>query len=126
MTVVVNAHRSGERGREVARSIGGAYVEADISSPGAARGLIDAVIGRFGALDLLVNNAATTDVIPHEHPEAADRAVWRRIFEANVFGTWDLCVAAMPHLRRSPDGHVVMITWLGGVSGRSEARFRTR
>lgn len=114
MTVVVNSRASAERGRQIADEIGGIYVQADIADPAAASELVGEVVSRTGQLDLLVNNAGTTEVIPHGDLEKADREVWRRIFETNVFGTWDLSVAAMAHLRRSPDGHIVMITSLGG------------
>ncbi len=114
MTVVVNSRTSSSRGQEVADQIGGFYVRADIGASDEARSLVDAVIERYGRLDLLVNNAGTTEVIPHEDLEAADRSVWRRIFETNVFGTWDVSVAAIPHLRRSEEGHVVLVTSLGG------------
>jgi ketoreductase RED2 len=40
--------------------------------------------------------------------------VWRRIFELNVFGTWQLTVAAVPHLRASADGAVVNVSSLAG------------
>jgi ketoreductase RED2 len=114
MTVVVNSHASGERGRRIADEIGGDYIAADIADGDQSRAMIEQVVDRHGGLDLLINNAGTTRVIPHADLEAADREVWRRVFETNVFGTWDLCVAAMPTLRRSPAGHIVMITSLGG------------
>ena len=114
MTVVVNSHASGERGATVAREIGGDYLPADLADCDQTRALIAEVIARHGGLDLLVNNAGTTRVIPHDDLEAADREAWREIFETNVFGTWDLCIAAMPHLRVAPAGHIIMITSLGG------------
>jgi ketoreductase RED2 len=114
MTVVVNSHASGTRGSDIARDIGGDYLPADLADGDQSRAMIAELIERHGRLDLLVNNAGTTRVIPHADLEAADRAVWREIFETNVFGTWDLCVAAIPYLRTSPQGHIVMITSLGG------------
>lgn len=114
MTVVVNSASSRENGEALAREIGGSYISADISDDDQSRAMVDEVVARHGRLDLLVNNAGTTQVIPHSELEAANREVWRRIFEVNVFGTWDLCVRAMPHLRRSPMGHIVMVTSLGG------------
>ena len=114
MTVVVNSRSSAERGRALAEEIGGLYVQADIADGDQSRRMVREVVDALGRLDLLVNNAGTTQEIPHADLEAADREVWRRIFEVNVFGTWDLCVAAMPHLRVAPNGHIVMITSLGG------------
>jgi ketoreductase RED2 len=40
--------------------------------------------------------------------------IFRKTFEVNVFGTWWLTKAAMPHLRQSPDGNVVMVTSIAG------------
>ena len=57
-----------------------------------------------GRLDILVNNAGTTQVIAHPDLEAATPEVWRRIFDVNVIGTWQVTVAAVPHLRASGDG----------------------
>ena len=63
--------------------------------------LVDEVVARHGGLDVLVNNAGTTQVIPHHDLEAASPAVWRRIFDVNVIGTWQVTVAAVAHLRAS-------------------------
>jgi ketoreductase RED2 len=65
-------------------------------------------VERWGRLDTLVNNAATTKVIPHGDLEAADLSVWREIFALNVFGTWAMTVAAVPALRTS-GGSVVTV-----------------
>jgi ketoreductase RED2 len=114
MTVVVNSRSSRAQGEAVAREIGGSYILADIGDGDQARGLATETVERYGRLDLVVNNAGTTTFIPHDLLEDATREVWRRIFEVNVFGTWDVSVAAMPYLRKSPNGHIINITSLGG------------
>jgi ketoreductase RED2 len=115
-TVVVNSHRSVEAGRAVAAGLDprGSYEQADVSEPSQARALVETVVERHGHLDVLVNNAGTTAVIPHHELEAASVDVWRRIFELNVFGTWQLTVAAVPHLKASADGTVVNVSSLAG------------
>jgi len=72
------------------------------------------VVARFGRLDVLVNNAGTTQVIPHGDLEAASPDVWRRIFDVNVIGTWQLTVAAVPHLRSAGAGQVVNVSSVAG------------
>jgi ketoreductase RED2 len=64
---------------------------------------------------VLVNNAGTTVVIPHHDLEAATPEVWRRIFDVNVVGTWQVTVAALPHLKATGAGSVVNVTSLAGV-----------
>lgn len=115
-TVVINSSSSVEAGEQVAASLPGAvYIRADVSDEGQAHALVDQTLAAHGRLDILVNNAGTTQLIPHEDLEAANLDVWRRIFSVNVFGTWALTVAAMPHLKATGDGSVVNITSIAGV-----------
>ncbi len=60
-----------------------------------------------------MNNAGTTKVIPHNDLEAANVDVWREIFEVNLFGTWELSVAAMPALKERR-GSIVNVTSIAG------------
>jgi ketoreductase RED2 len=113
--VVFNSVHSVERGAALAQSIPRShYVQADVSSPEDCTRLVDSVLERCGRLDVLVNNAGTTRVIDHRDLAAADVAVWREIFEVNVFGTWNLIVAAMEALRAS-QGSIVNVSSLAGV-----------
>jgi ketoreductase RED2 len=115
--VVVNSASSVEAGQAVAGSLPteSIYVQADISDQEQGRALLDATIDRFGRLDILVNNAGWTTVVPHGDLDALTDDVLHRTFDVNVFGTWWLTKAAIPHLRRSPDGNVVMVTSIAGV-----------
>ena len=114
-TVVVNSSTSVDAGLALADELADAsYVRADVADDAQARDLIDQVIARHGRLDVLVNNAGTTQVIPHGDLDAASPEVWRRIFDVNVIGTWQVTVAAMPHLRESGGGQVVNVSSLAG------------
>ena len=114
-TVVVNSSTSVEAGEALAAELPGAsYVRADVSDEDQARRLISEVADRHGRLDLLVNNAGTTQVIPHGDLDAASADVWRRIFDVNVIGTWQVTVAAVAHLRASDGGQVVNVSSLAG------------
>jgi ketoreductase RED2 len=113
--VVVNSSRSEEEGRALADEVPGAtYVRADVSQEAQAVALIARTVEIHGRLDVLVNNAGTTVVIPHADLEAASPAIWRRIFDVNVFGTWQVSVAAVPHLRASGDGAIVNVSSIAG------------
>jgi ketoreductase RED2 len=41
--------------------------------------------------------------------------VWRRILDVNVLGTWQVTQAAVPLLRASGEGNVVIVSSLAGV-----------
>jgi len=114
-TVVVNSVTSVDAGRALAAELPGAtYVQADVADQADAVRLIGQVVAAHGRLDALVNNAGTTAVIPHGDLEAAGPDVWRRIFDTNVIGTWQVTVAAVPHLRDSGNGQVINVSSLAG------------
>ena len=114
-TVVVNSARSVAAGRALADELPGAsYVQADVADEDQARRLVDTAVARHGRLDVLINNAGITQVIPHRDLDGATPDVWRRIFDVNVVGTWQVTVAAVPHLRVSGRGQVVNVSSLAG------------
>jgi ketoreductase RED2 len=116
-SIVVNSSSSVEAGTEVATQLPtpSLYVQADISDQAQGQALVDATLERFGRLDILVNNAGWTTVVPHDDLDALTDEIFRRTFDVNVFGTWWLTKAAMPHLRESPDGNVVTVTSIAGI-----------
>ncbi len=120
--VVVNSASSVEAGRALAAELPGAsYVQADIADAEQARDLVAQSVSHHGRLDILVNNAGTTRVIAHPDLEAASPEVWRRIFDVNVIGTWQVTVAAVPHLRAGGDGVVVNVSSVAGHTTRGSS-----
>ena len=80
-------------------------IQADLSDPGCAGNVIEAVIARFGRLDVLVNNAGAVEMTPLE---SADLGAHRRIHEVNVLAPMALLAAALPHFQ--PGAAVVNIS----------------
>jgi 3-oxoacyl-[acyl-carrier protein] reductase len=67
---------------ELTRIDGGSYlVQADVSSETDVARLADDVRGRFGGVDVLVNNAG---VVSHKMIEELDLDEWRRIIDTNL------------------------------------------
>ncbi|MDV6286804.1 SDR family oxidoreductase [Rhodococcus jostii] len=113
--VAINSANSVDAGEKVASDLPNAiYFKADISDDTEAKDLITRVVAEFGRLDVLVNNAGVTRQIPHDDLASASPNVWREIFDVNVFGTWQLSVAAVEHLRRSPHGQIINISSIAG------------
>jgi ketoreductase RED2 len=116
--VVINSVSSVAAGEAMVKELGADnahYVQGDISLPDDATRMVTATLERFGRLDSLVNNAGTTVRIPHNDFAGASPEVFRRLFEVNVIGTWQVTVAAMPHLQASGAGSIVNVTSLAGV-----------
>src|SRR5690606_16763744 len=103
-------------GKELADSLPGAiYVRGDIAVEEQAARIVGTVVERLGRLDLLVNNAGATRLIPHADLEAASPAVWREILDVNVVGAWQTSVAAVPPLRADGGGAIVNLASVAGV-----------
>ena len=111
--VVVNS-RSPQPGQAVADEVGGTYLQADVADETQARGLVEEVVTRFGRVDVLVNNAGTTERIAHGNLPAATPDIWRRLYDVNVIAPFVLVTAAEQVLRDS-QGCVVNVSSLAGV-----------
>jgi ketoreductase RED2 len=116
-SVVVNSANSVDAGQQVAKSLStkSLYIQADISDQAAGQQLIDMTISEFGQLDILINNAGWTTLVAHHDLDSLTDEIFEKTFDVNVFGTWWLTKAAIPHLKKSKDGNVVNITSIAGV-----------
>jgi NAD(P)-dependent dehydrogenase (short-subunit alcohol dehydrogenase family) len=98
------------RGQEVVeaiRSAGGEadFVQADLAEEAAAADTVDAAVGRWGRLDVLVNDAAVT--LPKGF-EATTTADWDRVQAVNLRAPYLLMRHAAPLLRKAGQGASVV------------------
>jgi len=115
--VVVNSANSIAAGQKVAAELAtpGMYVQADISDQSQGHRLITETIKQFGRLDILVNNAGWTTLVQHADLDGLTDEIFDKTFKVNVYGTWWLTKAALPHLQKSDDANIVNITSIAGV-----------
>src|SRR5262249_49983717 len=90
-------------------------VQGDVSKDEDCKRLVQACLDKWGRLDVLVNNAATTKPIPHRRMDLLDAAEFQRVFGVNVIGTYQMTRAAGPHLKASGDAAIVNISSVGGM-----------
>lgn len=83
-----------------------AWCQTDITDTEACGRLADTAVERFGTIDALINCAALDTVFGGL--EDADFEQWRATFETNLFGTLNVCRAAIPHLKKN-GGAIVFI-----------------
>jgi citronellol/citronellal dehydrogenase len=122
--------RDGERLASTARNLAALGIDAfahpmSIRDPDAVARLLDAVWERFGALDLLVNNAGG------QFPQAAiDFSVkgWNAVIDTNLNGTWHMMQQAARRWRDAGRpgviANIVAVVWRGmpGVAHTAAAR----
>jgi NAD(P)-dependent dehydrogenase (short-subunit alcohol dehydrogenase family) len=84
----------------------------DVTKPAEIRGAVEAALKRFGAIDVLVNNAGFSVVGAVE--ETSDEAL-RATFEPMFFGAVAATRAVLPHMRERRAGTIVQITSVGGI-----------
>jgi NAD(P)-dependent dehydrogenase (short-subunit alcohol dehydrogenase family) len=90
----------GERGLDVQG------FAVDVADPASIAACADAAIGWLGGLDGLVNNAAVTNS-GGRSSEQLELAMWDRVMQVNVRGTWLMTNACLAALRASGRGSIV-------------------
>ena len=120
--VVVNYSRSEaeaiETGAEVEHLGGKALVhQCDVSDDQAVTEMVGVIQKTFGRLDILINNAATTNFISHEKLADLTESMWDRMWAVNVKGAFFTTRAASELLQQSEHGAVVNIASVAGITG---------
>ena len=109
--VVLGARRL-DRLEAVAAETGGVALELDVTQADSIDAFAAEIQGRYGHLDVLVNNAglalgkSPVDVTPDED--------WIGMLETNVLGLLRVTRACLPLLRKAPRAHIVN---LGSIAG---------
>lgn len=86
-------------------------VFCDVSVPGQVTGMVSRVVGAFGRIDALVNNAGVAFFKPLEE---TDFECWRTIMATNLDGVF-LCTQAALAALKGTQGSVVNIASISGV-----------
>ncbi len=87
-------------------------VVADISQEAGASAISRQAFERFGALDILINNAAD---FTQKNVEQAEVADWEKVLGVNVIGTALVSKHAIPHMKASGGGSIVNIASISGL-----------
>jgi len=98
--VVLHSRDSVEDGHKLASELAIAtYVQADLENEADRERLIREAVAIWGRLDVLVNNAGISRVIPHADILAATPEIWQELHEVNVVAPFRLVAHAESALR---------------------------
>lgn len=88
------------------------FVELDVTRDESVSAAVDAVIARFGRIDVLVNNAGMGLAGASEENSITQS---QRLFDINVFGVMRMTNAVLPHMRKQGSGRIVNISSIFGL-----------
>lgn len=87
---------------------------ADVSQLDEAQRLVDKTVGEFGRVDFVVCNAGIWESSPVEE---MSEELWDRTIDLNLKGTWAMCRAAVPYMKKQAFGRIVIISSTAGQRG---------
>lgn len=76
----------------------------DVADPDSVRGTVDAVLGTFGRIDILVNSAGVVQLAPAE--ELSEKA-WDTTIDVNLKGTFLMCQAVGRSMLEAGGGVII-------------------
>ncbi len=86
-------------------------VPCDITQRGQVEDFVRAVESRFGAIDVLINNAAIIQIAPMDEMTHAD---YTEAMNVNFYGALHTTLAVLPAMKRRMSGNIVNIISFGG------------
>lgn len=89
-------------------------MQADVSHLDEAERLLQKTVDYFGRIDFLIANAGIWEGAP---VESIAEGLWDRTMDVNLKGTWSVCRAAVPFMKRQSFGRIVIISSTAGQRG---------
>jgi NAD(P)-dependent dehydrogenase (short-subunit alcohol dehydrogenase family) len=108
---VIATMRDPAAGADLAALANVLVTRLDVTDAGSIATAVAEAIGRFGGIDVLLNNAGYGAYGPLE---AFSTERIRRQFDTNVIGLLDVTKAVLPHMRANRAGTIVNISSIGG------------
>src|SRR6202171_6698202 len=119
--VAVMYAQGGDQAEGVARELTSRYqinaaaFACDITDGAGVEKVVGEVTGRFGRLDILVNDAAYNKSIPFTDLDNLTYEEWTKIIDINLTGPMLLTKAVGPVMKRQGSGRIVNISSVAGL-----------
>jgi 3-oxoacyl-[acyl-carrier protein] reductase len=118
--VVVHYNSSEDKAHEVADWVGelggeALLVKGDVSDSGDVRRMTGEIEGRYGRVDVLVNNAGS--LIERRTLEEMTEDLWDRVMEVNLKSVYLCSQAVLPLMRRQGKGRIINVTSVAARNG---------
>lgn len=123
--VALNYRESEEEAKKVSQDIkdsGGKclLVKADVSKTPEVKRMVSKTVGKFGRIDVLVNNAGI--IIPKDFLDSTDED-WDRVLDTNLKGTYLCCREVAPIMLTQKKGKIINISSVSGLAQPSALKY---
>jgi len=89
-------------------------IQADVSKLSDAERLLQETVEHFTRVDFLICNAGIWEGAP---VESISEELWDKTLDINLKGTWSLCRATVPVMKRQRFGRIVIVSSTAGQRG---------
>jgi NAD(P)-dependent dehydrogenase (short-subunit alcohol dehydrogenase family) len=113
---IIDLVDTGEHVAKKIRDAGGdaVFVRTNITNEDEVNQGFRVIAQHFGQINYLINNAGTASKTPFDLLSLTE---WARILDVNLKGTFLCTKAALPYMRKSNDGKIVMISSGSAITG---------
>jgi NAD(P)-dependent dehydrogenase (short-subunit alcohol dehydrogenase family) len=87
------------------------YIDLDVTGDASVAAAVEQVLGRYGRIDVLVNNAGVGTTGAAEEFSLSQT---QDVFDINVFGVMRMTSAVLPHMRARRSGRIINVSSLSG------------
>ncbi len=95
----------------------GLATRTDVTSSESTIEMAEAVVEKFGRIDVLVNNAALYGSLTFAPFDKLDESEWDATMNVNVKGIWQCCKAVVPTMKNQNSGSIINISSLAATYG---------
>jgi 3-oxoacyl-[acyl-carrier protein] reductase len=95
----------------------GLATQTDVTNAKSTSEMADAVVEKFGRIDVLVNNAALYGSLTFAPFDKLDESEWDATMNVNVKGIWQCCKAVLPSMKNQKSGSIINISSLAATYG---------
>ncbi|MEE1042733.1 MAG: SDR family oxidoreductase [Clostridia bacterium] len=115
--VIINYNKSEKAALDLQSELPNSMIiQADVSNEAEVKNMVDAVVEKYGTIDVLVNNAGVssqklfTDITTEE---------WKNMIDTNLNSVYYTCKYIVPYMVRQKSGSIINVSSMWGITGAS-------